>query len=358
MASNARTRAQWHAALIVCAVLAQTSPSRADRSSLPRVAVLDVRTIGNFDPKEVAALSSLAASEVGRYTVRVFAGADLEALLGFEKQKALIGCTDGSCLAEISGALGVDYLLSFEVGQVGKRWLLTATLMSVAKATAIQRATRTSTTQEELVDVVRPVIEEALEGSFQPRSAKTGAPRAAVDTAKPVATKELDESAVAPAKEDLKQAEPKQEARVGSQEPAANSAEPAGRPGVDTTEPAVKVNTQVTSGGTQRAIGWTLVALGGASILGGATAGTYALLEHNQGPPTDPGDNRASRIATAAHAADGLFIAGGVVAATGLIVALTAASSGTTGAAGTPTTPIVTFEPRISGGALIVSGGF
>ena len=40
------------------------------------------------------------------------------AMLGFEKQRQAVGCTeDASCLAEIGGALGVDYILIGSLGQ-------------------------------------------------------------------------------------------------------------------------------------------------------------------------------------------------------------------------------------------------
>jgi hypothetical protein len=42
--------------------------------------------------------------------VRVLAGADIAALLGFERQRQLLGYEESGCLAEIGWALGAHYL--------------------------------------------------------------------------------------------------------------------------------------------------------------------------------------------------------------------------------------------------------
>lgn len=53
---------------------------------------------------------STVLSRAGRVQVRT--RRDLEQLLGVERQKALLGCEDNSCLAELIGGLGVEALLS------------------------------------------------------------------------------------------------------------------------------------------------------------------------------------------------------------------------------------------------------
>src|SRR5512138_3260100 len=39
-------------------------------------------------------------------------------MLAFEKNRQMMGCTDGGCIAEIGGALGVDYIVSGKVTRI------------------------------------------------------------------------------------------------------------------------------------------------------------------------------------------------------------------------------------------------
>ncbi|MEK7704241.1 MAG: hypothetical protein AAB426_04725 [Myxococcota bacterium] len=59
---------------------------------------------------------------------------DISALLGFEKQKDLVGCDDASCLANIGGALGVDLIVAVKVALLGTDWVVTAKLINLREA--------------------------------------------------------------------------------------------------------------------------------------------------------------------------------------------------------------------------------
>jgi hypothetical protein len=146
----------------------------------PSIAILDLKTSGTFDPSEVSGLSGLIATEVARRPLRAFAGADLKALIGYERKKQLLGCYDDSCLSEIGGALGVDYLLSSEVSQVGEVWLLSFVLLDARAARAVSRTTHKAQALSDLVDLVPSGVAEALAPAFAKRpgdapAAKVGA---------------------------------------------------------------------------------------------------------------------------------------------------------------------------------------
>jgi hypothetical protein len=159
-------------------VLALLLPAAAaaQAARTPQVAVLDLRTVGGFDPRTVAGLSSLIASEAAHQGARVLAGADLRAFIGFDRERQLAGCGDDSCLAQIGGALGVDYLLAAEVGEVGGRWLLTLSLLDMAKAAGVGRTTRTAHSPGELVDVVPGAVAEVFAGLPGRRPSAPAAP--------------------------------------------------------------------------------------------------------------------------------------------------------------------------------------
>ena len=153
---------------LIALLLAALGPASAQGAQAPtagksrqKIAVLDVRAVGTFDPKSIEGLSTLVASELSRHErVEVTSGADLRAMIGFDRERQLLGCTETSCLAEIGGALGVDYLLSPEVSQIGGVWLLTLSLLDVGKAKATKRITKRCDEEKGLVDAALGAVAE------------------------------------------------------------------------------------------------------------------------------------------------------------------------------------------------------
>jgi len=151
----------WGAMLV--AVLAVAPDAAAPPPQRKRVAVLDLQYAGSGDRRAVEGLSALLASEVARRPgLAVVSGADLRALIGFERQKALVGCSDGACLAELSGTLGVAYLVSSEVSSVGSSWLLSLGLLDAGKGSSVSRLTRRASSIDGLVDEVSRAVDELL----------------------------------------------------------------------------------------------------------------------------------------------------------------------------------------------------
>jgi hypothetical protein len=145
------------ALLAVAPETAKEGPPRA------RVAVLDLQCADEADRKAVEGLSALLASEVARRPALVVSsGADLRALLGFERQKQLVGCSGGACVTELAGALGVGYLVSSEVSRVGSSWLLSLALLDARRAASVSRLTRKASSIDELVDEAPRAIDELL----------------------------------------------------------------------------------------------------------------------------------------------------------------------------------------------------
>ncbi|MGC4120959.1 MAG: hypothetical protein QM765_41565 [Myxococcales bacterium] len=159
--------------VILSALTTLASPSAASAEAPPkRVAVPAVRTVGNLDPGSVAGLSGLVATEAAKSGLKVFADSDIRDMLGYEKQRELMGCADGSCVVEIGGSLGVDYLLTTEASQVGDVWLLTLALLNTKRTgPALCRATRTAQSQSELVALVGPAVAEVMAAATGARPA-------------------------------------------------------------------------------------------------------------------------------------------------------------------------------------------
>src|SRR2546421_6199645 len=100
----------------------------AERSG---VAVLDIQGTG-IDPELLPTLTEILTveiNELGKY--KVVAGRDIQAMLGFERQKDMMGCSDAACLAEIGGALGVDRIVAAHIGKVGTTFVVNIKLINI-----------------------------------------------------------------------------------------------------------------------------------------------------------------------------------------------------------------------------------
>jgi hypothetical protein len=148
---------------LLVALLTLAPGAEAAGAQRTRVAVLDLQYAGDGDRKAVEGLSALLATEVARRpALAVIAGADLRALIGFERQKALVGCSGGACAAELAGSLGVSYLVSSEVSRVGSSWLMSLALLDAGKATSVNRLTRKASSVDGLVEETAGAVDELL----------------------------------------------------------------------------------------------------------------------------------------------------------------------------------------------------
>ncbi|MGC4122121.1 MAG: hypothetical protein QM765_47585 [Myxococcales bacterium] len=281
---------------VVLAVLAAFPAHGATPASKKKVAVLEVQTLGTFDPKAVQGLSMVVVSEAEKAPLKVVAGTDLSALIGFERQKQMLGCTESSCLSEVGGALGVEYLLSTQVSEVGGVWLLTTTLLDVLRSVSLKRVSLKTEQVRSLVDLAQQATREAL---------------AAL--------------------------------------PGSNPA-PAAPPAISVSNPASPSSMSGT-----RVAGIALAVAGGAALAGGGVCGVLALGQFDEAKraATDQSFQDAKRSGgTVALAADVLYGVGAAAAVTGIILAVLGGTS--------HATPAVTFAPSAApgGAGLVASGSF
>lgn len=68
---------------------------------------------------------------------RVVTYREIETTLGLEQQKQLMNCTAVSCIAEVTGALGVDYLLMGSVARLGDDFVISARILRAKDAEAV-----------------------------------------------------------------------------------------------------------------------------------------------------------------------------------------------------------------------------
>lgn len=99
-------------------------PTQFDESSRGQVPKL-------FDDYVLTAVQNLGGYEV-------IGQDDINALIGFEKQKDLFGCDDAACIADIGGALGVDRMMVVKIARLGNDWVSSCKIINI-KATKVER---------------------------------------------------------------------------------------------------------------------------------------------------------------------------------------------------------------------------
>ncbi len=127
----------------------------------PAVAVMRLQARGGITQDAAQLLSEYTVAQVRATNTfsRVVSPTEIEALITLEQTRQLMNCSDVSCWAEVSGALGVDYVLIGSVGRVGGYVLINTSLVRVDNATAVSKSTKVCAQKEDqLVNAVEPLL--------------------------------------------------------------------------------------------------------------------------------------------------------------------------------------------------------
>jgi TolB-like protein len=124
-------------ALVLLAVAGSTAA--APRT---KIAVTEIKNVQGVQQGTATILSDIIVSEVAKQGYDVISQSDINAMIGFEKQKTALGCSDAdsACLAEIGGALGVDFMVAGQVGQIGSRYRISLLLVDTKRAKVAARS--------------------------------------------------------------------------------------------------------------------------------------------------------------------------------------------------------------------------
>jgi TolB-like protein len=160
----------------------------------PKVAVMPLQAGEGVPEKTAASISDALVSEVLKVPGhKVITQSDIQQILSLEKQKRMLGCTeDAACMAEVGGALGVDYLLVGNVAKLGASWLVHLKLMDVKKVTTVATSDRRLKDKsiDEVLDELEKMVPELFGKAPAPAPA-VAAPAPAVALSVPVAKKSL-----------------------------------------------------------------------------------------------------------------------------------------------------------------------
>lgn len=85
--------------------------------------------------------------------VTVVTQAQVAALIGLERQRQLLGCSEGEgrCLAELAGALGTDALIVGTVAKIGARYAITIKALDVGTTKVVTAMSESVDAEEQLL---------------------------------------------------------------------------------------------------------------------------------------------------------------------------------------------------------------
>jgi len=146
--------------------------SAADLQTVKKLAVPAMR-VRKGDEELGKILTEVMTSEASRAeNVSVISSSDVDAMLGLEKQKEILGCSDDvMCMAQIGGALGVDAILVGDVGKVGSTFVLSIKLIDTRSSKVMARTyDRVKGEPDVLIDMVRLLIGKIVTSPKFPRT--------------------------------------------------------------------------------------------------------------------------------------------------------------------------------------------
>jgi TolB-like protein len=153
------------AAVALALALSAPAPrALAAPTARKKVAVMEIRPLGT-EPHKAELLSEVALTEAsGIEKLDIIGRSDIASMVGFEKQKQVLGCAeDSSCLAEIGGALGVDFILVGSLGRLGALYRVDLKLVDTRKARVLGRfGESVEGAEEKLVATVQSGVRQLL----------------------------------------------------------------------------------------------------------------------------------------------------------------------------------------------------
>ena len=147
---------------VIIAVLAALGATPAPALQKPKVFVTNVRAT-QLDAPTRAALFDLivvAANRAGTFDVVTIDDIDQE--LAQEKRKDAVACATMSCALELSGALGVRYLLAGRAEKLGDDVLVTVALIDTVDQRSVSGQGRGAAKADMLAKAVDNAVAEAL----------------------------------------------------------------------------------------------------------------------------------------------------------------------------------------------------
>lgn len=141
---------------------APTTTTPEEKRRTERIAVYDLE-VGDVDVRTARIATDALVVELRKLQgTSVVSMDEVRAMLEHEASKALVGCSDESCLADIADALGVDTLITGSITRVGSETVFGVRRIDQRTATTTARVTQRVVTDDgrETLAVIGPLVEQ------------------------------------------------------------------------------------------------------------------------------------------------------------------------------------------------------
>jgi len=128
--------------MLLVLLLALAPAPVAQAAPVLKVGVFDLALSGLDPSLKQTALDTVAAAAAEHAGFSVVTRRDLDALLGAEKIKDTLGCTEATCLAEIGAAAGVDRIIAGSVSALGAGLVISLQFINAKYASVENRVTQ------------------------------------------------------------------------------------------------------------------------------------------------------------------------------------------------------------------------
>jgi hypothetical protein len=127
--------------------------------------VLPLRALRQVNTDVAAVLTSFILSTLQSVEdLDTVSAADVEAMLGVEKQKEVLGCNALACAADLGGALGADYTVYGDVAKIGSRYSINlSAIHSQTNSVAARVAKLVPQDEDALIAAVPEVVTALVE---------------------------------------------------------------------------------------------------------------------------------------------------------------------------------------------------
>lgn len=143
-----------------------------------KVAAMGLKAV-NIGATEATFMSDFLAQQTrSPGEVEVVTQTELGELLGLERQKQLLGCADSSssCLAELSGALGVDAVISGSAAKLGDVYAMTVSLVRVADGKVLASYSEKLKSSGDALDWLKQIAPQLRDAAAGTRAKSSGSP--------------------------------------------------------------------------------------------------------------------------------------------------------------------------------------
>lgn len=162
-----------------CLLLASAASAQSESTaSAPKERVVKLAAPGfsavNVDEKVANFFSDHFAQRLSLEGLQVISASEIQTLIGFERSKALMGCSENSasCMAELGDALGVDGIITGSIGKFGGTFQANIKILASGNAKPLSIISRRAGSDEEMLNLLNEVAEVATDDVLQKLNVK------------------------------------------------------------------------------------------------------------------------------------------------------------------------------------------